>query len=396
MPRLVLYPRAAAAGRLRVWTGVFAAGAAPPAIHWTLDGAAIAATPVRALTPAHAHDSRTFTGVFDLPAPGTIASSHRIVARATGVSSAVLTMRSVPGTIPAGGWLRILMTSCYHQAEDREGLAGRASRNIPPAERPDLSLLMGDQVYLDLPTLRTFPDDEAKLAAQFEIDYRKNWDRTGGLEDVLEAAPSVCCPDDHEYWNNFPHRSPIIQNSWSESGQRNWKRAADQVFDAFQVAVPAQRGDPVVIDIDPLSVIVLDQRSRRHDDRAATLTPDALTRLNAWVDRLVAERKFGAVVTGQSLLDKPVGTHEGKVADWMLANYGDYAAVVSALSRLAEAGRPVLLLTGDVHWGASHSDPAGRSDPVLRGRLLAFVPGVHRRRRSAQHHRRRSEVLLRR
>ena len=35
----------------------------------------------------------------------------------------------------------------------------------------------------------------------------------------------------------------------------------------------------------------------------------------------------------------------------MLSNYGDYEAVVRALARLADAGRPVLLLTGDVHWG---------------------------------------------
>lgn len=351
MSSLVLHPRAAPAGHLRVWTGVFDAGAAPPNVAWTLDGAPVAAVPVRPLTPAHAHGSRSFTGVFELTVPVAPGAPHRIAAHAAGSSSPDLVVRSVPNAISTGDWLRILLTSCYHQAEDRGGLAVRTFQNIPPAERPDLTLLMGDQVYLDLPTLSDFPDDEAKLAAKFEANYRKNWDRGGGLAGILDAAPSVCCPDDHEYWNNFPHSSPIIQNSWSPSSQKRWKRAADQAFDAFQVAAPAQRGDGVEVDIAPLSVIVLDQRSQRRDDCKATLTPAGLAQLNAWVDRLIAERKFGAVVTGQSLLDKPVGNFEGKVADRMLSNYGDYEAVVGALARLAKAGRPVLLLTGDVHWG---------------------------------------------
>jgi hypothetical protein len=304
------------------------------------------------MSPAHAHGSRTFTGVFDLPVDPVLPGvSHRIAARVTGAGSRTLVMRSLPEAIPSDDWLRILLASCYHQVEDRKGVAARTYQNVPPAERPDLTLLMGDQVYLDLPTLNDFPDEEAKLAARFEADYRQNWDRGGGLADILDAAPSICCPDDHEYWNNFPHSSPIIQNSWSQPSRQNWKRAADQAYDSFQVASPATRGDVVEIDIDPLSVIVLDQRSQRLDDCTATLTPAALGQLNAWVDRLIGERKFGAVVTGQSLLDKPVGPFEGRVADRMLANYGDYEAVVRALARLADAGRPVLLLTGDVHWG---------------------------------------------
>jgi hypothetical protein len=341
---------------------VFDAGAAPTDVEWTVDGVTVAAIPLRPLTPAHVSGSRTYTGVFELVGPVAPGVSHRIAARAAGIASPELFTRSVPDGIPAGNWLRILMVSCYHQAEDRGGLAARTCEKIPPTMRPELTLLMGDQVYLDLPTLKDFPDDEAKLAVRFETDYRKNWDRGGGLAGILDAAPSVCCPDDHEYWNNFPHSSPIIQNSWKEASRKRWKSAADQTFDAFQVPVPAKRGDCVEIDIAPLSVIVLDQRSMRRDDRSATLTPAGLAQLNAWVDRVISERKFGAVVTGQSLLDKPVGEFGGKVADWMLSNYNDYALVLRALARLADAGRPVLLLTGDVHWGRITSiKQAGRT-----------------------------------
>ena len=164
MSSLVLHPRAAPADCLRVWLGVFDAGAAPPNVALTLDGDPIAAVPVRPLTPAHVHGSRSFTGVFELTVPVAPGVPHRIAAHAAASSSPALVVRSVPNGIPTGDWLRILLTSCYHQAEDRGGLAARACQNIPSAERPNLTLLMGDQVYLDLPTLNNFPDDEAKLA----------------------------------------------------------------------------------------------------------------------------------------------------------------------------------------------------------------------------------------
>ena len=221
---------------------------------------------------------------------------------------------------------------------------------------------MGDQVYLDLPTLNNYPDNEAKLADRFERYYRTNWTTNLGIEPLLKSAPSVFCPDDHEYWNNFPHRSPIIQNSWKQGSRQRWKNAADQLYDAYQCAAPAERGDSIEVEVDPLSILVLDQRSQRRDDRSATMTPDALQNLDDWVDRLIAANKIGAVVTGQSLLDRPVGKFKGAVADWMLPNYGDYERIVKSLSRLSEAGRPVLLLTGDVHWGrVTRIKEAGRT-----------------------------------
>jgi hypothetical protein len=357
-PALVLQPRAAPAGRLRVWVAAF--GAAPPAgLEWRLDGRTVQPTPLHGggggLRPAHRHGARTFTGVFELAgedgvAPGVV---HEIAVREPGRQADRLRLETLPSAIPAGpgGELRVMLVSCFHRAEDRGGLAGQVVAAMPEARRPHLSLLMGDQVYLDLPTIADFPDDEAELARRFEVDYRENWALSEGYSRVLAAAPSACCPDDHEYWNNFPHASPVIQNSWRADGRARWKAAADQLFSAFQLAHPAALGEPVTIDVPPLSVLVLDQRSQRRDDTTATLAPGVLGRVDAWVDRLLAEGGYGAVVTGQSLLDEPVGSFDGKVADRMLANYGDYPHLMRRLARLADAGRPVLLLTGDVHWG---------------------------------------------
>ena len=80
---------------------------------------------------------------------------------------------------------------------------------------PDLCLFMGDQVYLDLPTIQAFDEDPKWLAKKFEQDYVRNW-FSRGFTEGLGLGPLAFIPDDHEYWNNFPHVSPFIQNSWSE------------------------------------------------------------------------------------------------------------------------------------------------------------------------------------
>ncbi|MCR9137614.1 MAG: alkaline phosphatase D family protein [Alphaproteobacteria bacterium] len=351
MTGLILHPRAAPEDKARLWLCVENSGKADPAdpVVWKLNGAVVEAETVRPLSAAHVHSAALLTGIFELSLPAANAF-NRIEAKVFG-QSAEVQIRRFPQAMADNGWFRLLLCSCYHQAEDRQALVSQSFLNIPAAERQDLSLFMGDQVYLDLPTLNNYPDNEARLAERFEQYYRTNWTTYVGLDAVLKTAPSVFCPDDHEYWNNFPHWSPIIQNSWTPGSRMRWKSAADQLYDAFQCAAPAVRGDNIEIDVDPLSVLVLDQRSQRKDDRSATLGPDGLAQLNNWVNRLIKEKKFGAVVTGQSLLDKPVGAFKGAVADWMLPNYEDYAPIVKALSRLSDHGRPVLLLTGDVHWG---------------------------------------------
>jgi hypothetical protein len=312
----------------------------------------VAAEPavLRPLAAPHPFGATVLTGMYEFPAGGAGGVPDKVAVRVDG-RTAELTVRPVPAKVARDEWFRVFLCSCFHQAENHQAQVSQTYLNIPAAERQDLSLFMGDQVYLDLPTLNNYPDDEAGLAERFERYYRTNWTSYLGLEALLKAAPSVFCPDDHEYWNNFPHRSPIIQNSWRAGGRQRWKSAADRLYDAFQCATPAVRGDNIEIDVDPLSILVLDQRSRRREDRSATLSPAGLQQLEDWVERVGRAGKIGAVVTGQSLLDKPVGKFKGAVADWVLSNYGDYAKIVQSLKKLSDAGRPVLLLTGDVHWG---------------------------------------------
>lgn len=348
MMDVYLYPRVAPAGRLRFWLGVVGQRA-PGQVRWKLDGAAVQAQALRPLVPAHLHGAKCSTGVFEIDKQVEPGGLYRVSATIDG-ESATAQVRAVPAEIPEDGWLRILLVSCYHRVEDH-GYLARTIDGLPASQRPHFSILMGDQVYLDLPTLDNFPNDEAKLARKFEDQYRRNWTQRRGLRSVLSLAPSISAPDDHEYWNNFPHAATVIQNSWSSEGRQRWRRAAESLYDAFQVAAPAQRGDPMVVDVPPLSILILDQRSLRREDAASALTEEALVKVEEWVEDLRQKGFYGAVVTGQPLLDTAASPFEEKYVDRTLLNYGDYPRLVSSLLHLADAGRPVLLLTGDVHWG---------------------------------------------
>lgn len=214
-------------------------------------------------------------------------------------------------------------------------------------------------MYLDLPLLERRPRDEAVLARQFEHDYVTNWARSGGYFRVLNAAPSSALPDDHEYWNNYPHPATLIPATWSTSGREAWKKAARAMYDAFQLG----KADEYErwLDVPPLSFLLLDNRTFRAEDRSASARPKGLALMEEWAAHVVAERRVGVVVTGQSLFQEPAGPLKARLADRHLANYRDYPAMMGMLADLVASGRPVLCLTGDVHYGrmiAARADAA--------------------------------------
>ena len=219
----------------------------------------------------------------------------------------------------------------------------------PYGRRPDGTLLLGDQVYLDLPTLRNFPDNAMLLAKDFEYKYANNWfahEHQLDLSTLLSSAPSIAIPDDHEFWNNYPHVSPIIQNSWTESGRAAWRTAAQACFAGFQAPAGVSLGKAVQIDIPPLSFFIADTRGARTERRL--LTADALNALKAWSKKLEETKRVGVFVSGQSLLAKQSGQFSGAAKDWEMPNYDDFSEIVDSL---ITGRQPLFLITGDVHWG---------------------------------------------
>lgn len=377
---VLLYPRAVSHAAhedqptsLRVWTGVFDHTSAPT-LTWFLEGEEITGPEPVALRPLQSVRSddmrpsadtlagkdwrRAFTGVYEftklksgaLLEPDT---PYTIKVKANGEKAVELITRTLPAAVPAtlDEWFNVLLVSCFHQAEDRHGLAGIIVNGIRARHKPQLTLLLGDQVYLDLPTLQNFPDDLAWLADKFELDYRRNWEGTDGYAQVLAVAPHAAVPDDHEYWNNYPHAATFIPNTWKERGRQQWAEAAIAMYEGFQLPAPAKLGEPAVIDVHPLSFFIADTRSRQHPEMKHALAPEALQQMETWIKRVAEKKMFGVFVAGQSLFVEQPGRVMGQYGDYELPNYHDFNRILQLIEKLAEAGRPLLCITGDVHWG---------------------------------------------
>lgn len=294
---------------------------------------------------------RAFTGVyeFDRLRPDT----PYTVTVQTEEGEAEVVVRTLPAEVPRklDQWFNVLLVSCFHQTEDPTGLAGELAAELKKRFRLHMTLLLGDQVYLDLPTLQDFPDNLQWLAEKFEQDYVRNWRGPRGFPSILSAAPSISIPDDHEYWNNFPHKSPFIGNTHTGKGRDRWRKAAKRMYESFQLPGPERLGASVILDVPPLSFFMADTRTRRDSNRQHSLSPGALQQLHNWVTRLERSGLFGVFVSGQSVFAEAAGGVGGAVGDYELPNYRDFPDLVKELVRPGRGGREIICITGDVHWG---------------------------------------------
>jgi phosphodiesterase/alkaline phosphatase D-like protein len=364
---------------LRVWTGI--AYCEPDAqLSWKISGKAAQPSTLRAMENWQIPDCKPFrSGVFEFRELQ--ADTQYDIELNIGGEQISRVFKTLPGEVPASSddSFNLLLLSCFHGAQDATGNAGRALSTLKP--RPDLSIFAGDQVYLDLPTLRDFRDEPNWLQEKFLQDYLTNWfgtsqsqsashDIPSGFPQILSLGPISTIPDDHEYWNNAPFSSPFIQNSWTESGRKNWSDAAERGFAMFQNGTAQPLGTPRHLQIDPLSILILDTRSQRN--RGKGDQPKSTTMRNAagdllgqagraglqqWTDDLIATAKsatprYGVLVTGQSLFAAAAGELKGNIADFEFPDYAaDYRFLMEQIERVSHAGLPVLCLTGDVHWG---------------------------------------------
>jgi hypothetical protein len=337
-----------------------------PSLRWELDGRAEEPLPVRPLKGAReavgvVTAGQAHTGVYEFDAGIAPGSVHTVRAVATAgaeqAHSAAVDIRALPSRVPhrPGEAFTVLLVSCFHADQDKSGLAGGLVRELPAGAKPDLTLLMGDQVYLDLPLSRPRQPDRAALAREFEAAYRKNWAGDRGYVDVLAAAPSATVPDDHEYWNNAPHPATVVPLSHSRQGREAWYDAARAMFDAFQLGESGEKPEAErynrTLEVSPLSLFFMDNRTHRREDLRASLPPGGIELFEDWAEDVRRRRLVGVIVTGQSLFQEPASGLRGAFYDRHLANYGDYPRIMAAIARLAEAGRSVLCLTGDVHYG---------------------------------------------
>jgi hypothetical protein len=284
----------------------------------------------------------------------------RIVANGVNYSLAFV---SQPDAVPADGApLNILLTSCYYQPNGDDKALENAVAHLPSSYKPHLSLMVGDQVYLDVPVISSWRfslDGVQKLIGQ---KYYKNWCSdtlgTGGLQSVFRAAPTACIPDDHEFWNNYP-LDQLQLLPLAVVNQHNWADVAMDLYAGFQLGGPAKTPQTIPgfqrIEVDPLIILLLDTRTRRDDVFNRLMPNDAVQALQQWADDLILAKqnnapKVGVLSAGQPMFTKPPGDFSKKYVDADLANYQQFELIEVQLERLASQGIPVVFLTGDVHW----------------------------------------------
>jgi len=364
---LSAWPQIAPAGELRLWLGAFGTEA-PPAPAFTVNGApaapleAVAWRPIRDRTTGAAGRPCNHQAVVRLASLG--ADRQHRIAIAAGRVRIERAVHTPPAEVPAAldGSFNLLLASCYFQPEDAGGLLGTIVGQLPV--RPHMTLLAGDQVYLDLPLFEDLPGSEPALSNVLGDKYRRNWTSSAlgiaGLEPVLTRAPALCIPDDHEFWNNYPFKQVQLPGTWTPARRAMWQAAAQALYEDYQQGgAPGSAPAAWRVDVAPLAMLVLDTRCARRDDPAAPqglMAADAVAALAAWEADLLAARgsatpRIGLLASGQALFVERPSDGDAKLKDAELSNYAQFDVVERTLERLADAGVPVVYATGDVHWG---------------------------------------------
>ncbi len=178
--------------------------------------------------------------------------------------------RTLPARLSPGRGLRLFAGSCYDFGTDPYDRLDTAYQRIFRRDPPDLTLLVGDQVYADAPTVRYVLHSQANPRADLLLKYWTTWgmsrpapatgwrrlppwplrpSRRSGLRAVLAAGPNYFLPDDHEFWNNWPNQAATARHSyaafrsgWREARQRRGAVLADA--ETLAAGPPPPHGEP--------------------------------------------------------------------------------------------------------------------------------------------------------
>ncbi len=267
---------------------------------------------------------------------------------------------TLPSSLPKEGErpFTVLLSSCFYYGNDKEGRMGTAVNLLPEDAKPNIKILCGDQVYLDLPAFAEFPDDEAWLAENFLKKYSLTWGQTNGYQTLLGTGGTYFTADDHEFWNNFPNSATLVNNTHTKEGRDRWKKVALALYKDFQSDDPSKAGHPRRFNIGMLSFFIADTRVFREEGDINFMSQPDFLQLRQWILGLQGP---GVLVLGQPIFHEPASQSSAKLGDRALSNYKQqYTELVRTLF---QAQHSILVLTGDVHYGRVASCEL-RSGPI--------------------------------
>ena len=175
--------------------------------------------------------------------------------------------RTLPSRVPEKGRdaFTIGLGSCFYNHRDGgraaasyKALYERGSKTV----RPDVTVLAGDQVYLDI-GFDSLSLIKKEIRERIADDYALHWQALGSM---LSRGGTWMLPDDHEYWNDYPFTDSLLPTLLAlklPHVRKHWTKAAED-------GVKHVQRSPVVESFtlgDDLSVCLADLRSYRSEQK---------------------------------------------------------------------------------------------------------------------------------
>ena len=256
------------------------------------------------------------------------------------------TFRTLPSRVPekGRGTFTIGLGSCFYNHRDG-GRAAAAYKALyehgDKTVRPDVTVLSGDQVYLDI-GFDSLSLIGKEIRERIADDYALHWQALGSM---LSRGGTWMLPDDHEYWNDYPFTDSLLPTLFALKLKRvreYWTAAAsDGVKNVQRAAVV----ESFTLGRD-LSVCLADLRSYRSDH--GFLPEAAFTTLLEWAGKRACP---GVLVIPQPLIV------EQNTFERNLRSY--HTQYIHLLEALGSVSHDMVVLSGDVHFGRIASVPIG-------------------------------------
>lgn len=275
--------------------------------------------------------------------------------------------RTLPSSLPTLGErpFNILLSSCFYYNNDKTGKAGKTFREISDQFKPDIKIMCGDQVYLDVADghfmqLNLIRDEDPEKISRIYLNkYINTWTQEHGYNNILKTGATYFTADDHEFWNNFPNPTPLILNTYKKSFRDSLKQISLSLYNDFQSDDINISGHPRIIEMKNISFFIADTRIFREEGDNKFMSDDDFNLLINWIDNLQTP---GVLVIGQPLFQNPSGFVMKNVGDRAMSNYRQYKILVKSLFSLNHS---LVVLSGDVHFGRIASSILNfRSIPV--------------------------------
>lgn len=311
-------------------------------------------------------------------------------------------------TLPAGSsdGFALMVGSCHsidstakHVLEDAYG------RVAAELDGPTYNIWCGDQVYLDAPWQKGWKIEDTHRVVYDK--YHRCWGLTAersGLAGVMAQTSNWYLPDDHEFWNGFPHPSiltlpihtlrRVVVQAWRArprgpvphpKAQGKFGRVAGEAYCTFQTTDQFESfsenvSPPQVqlLELDAATVVLADTRWHRtikkSGDQAGFMKPEDLKQV---IDILDTTEQLVCLVLAKPLIGHLPhrGVTRGKVEYGPEDYTHQYERLWQAITRRAQRGEATLTVGGDVHKHAVRTAIDGALIEVVSS-PMALLPAL--------------------